>query len=48
MLSVELRNAHTVMSLCRLKLLQYHHILEKVVPPNDAQAQQALTGIHEV
>ncbi|XP_073984518.1 TBC1 domain family member 5 isoform X2 [Rhodnius prolixus] len=47
-LSVELRNAHTVMSLCRLKLLQYHHILEKVVPPNDAQAQQALTGIHEL
>lgn len=44
----ELMNAYTVMSLCRLKLNQYHEILEQVVPSDNVEAQQALTGIHEV
>lgn len=44
----DLLNAYTVMSLCRLKLSQYHSVLEDAVPPNHIEAQQALTGIHEL
>lgn len=44
----ELRHAHAVMSLCRLKLAQYHAILEQCISEDNIHAQQALTGIHEV
>ncbi|XP_065215094.1 TBC1 domain family member 5 [Planococcus citri] len=44
----ELKHMRVVMSLCKLKLYQYHEILTASVSSEDTKAQQALTGIQEL
>lgn len=44
----ELKHMRVVMSLCKLKLYQYHEILSTSIPTDDTKSQQALTGIQEV
>lgn len=48
MVVTELKHMRVVMSLCKLKLYQYHEILTASVSSEDTKAQQALTGIQEV
>lgn len=44
----ELERTRVLMSICKLKLGQYHEILTNYIPTDDLRAQQALTGIQEV
>lgn len=37
-----------VMSLCKMKLIQYQDVLAKSVPLDDDEAARALEGIREV
>lgn len=37
-----------MLELCRIKLLQYHTILNPVVPNHNKDARQALSGMLEV
>ena len=49
MLRIQLDNAQTVMSLSRLKLLNYLKILRKHIPGNSVdEIHQAMDGIEEV
>ncbi|XP_075230835.1 TBC1 domain family member 5 [Lycorma delicatula] len=48
LLKTELKQAKELMKFCRVKLLQYHNILIKQIPPDDNASQQALVGIHEL
>lgn len=44
----EVKHMRVVMSLCKLKLYQYHDILAASIDDDDVKAQHALTGIQEV
>uniref|UniRef100_A0A0A9ZED7 TBC1 domain family member 5 n=1 Tax=Lygus hesperus TaxID=30085 RepID=A0A0A9ZED7_LYGHE len=44
----ELKHAQNIISLCSVKLAQYHRVLEKSVDPDDVQAHSALTGMQEL
>lgn len=37
-----------MLELCRIKLLQYHAILNPAIPNNNKEARQALSGMLEV
>ncbi|BES95654.1 TBC [Nesidiocoris tenuis] len=44
----ELRHCQNIMSLCSVKLAQYHRVLERSIDPSDVQGHLALTGIQEL
>lgn len=48
MLVSELKRMRLMMSLCKIKLIQYHDVLAKSVPGDDDAAVRALEGIGEV
>ncbi|KDR24084.1 TBC1 domain family member 5 isoform X2 [Zootermopsis nevadensis] len=49
LLRAEVQHAHAIMSLCRMKLLQYHSLLQRSFPPTaSAEAMQAVDGLQEL
>lgn len=45
----ELQEAHAIMSLCRMKLSQYHNLLQRSFPPTaSAEVLQVLEGLQEL
>lgn len=48
MLVSELKRMRLMMSLCKIKLIQYQDVLAKSVPVDDDEAVRALEGIGEV